>query len=392
MSIVEVTRPIVGGVDTHLDVHVAAAVDLVGGLLGVESFPTTPAGYHDLSSWLSAFGPVERVGVEGTGTYGAGLARHLSVSGIVVVEVDRPNRQARRRNGKSDELDAIEAARAALSGRASGAAKSATGNVEALRMLLVAKRSARSIRIKTVGQLRHLVITAPDDLRGRLGGLTTKALIRQAAALRPRPGSDPLAHAINTAIVTLARRVQAINTEIAALDAHIDALVRGTAPALLKVYGVGSDTAAIFLTAAGDNPGRIRSEAAWAKICGRRPGSRRLRQDQRPTPPQPRRQPPSQPRPVASRAHPPRPTRAPHGRLHAPSPGRGPHQARDHPGPQTLRRTRDLPAAPDLTTGSYHRVTVTGLAQDCPDTPNRSRPPIDLPSRHRHPRRTALAK
>ena len=268
MSIVEVTRPIVGGVDTHLDVHVAAAVDPVGGLLGVESFPTTPAGYHELSSWLSSFGPVERVGVEGTGSYGAGLARHLSASGIVVVEVDRPNRQARRRNGKSDELDAIEAARAALSGRASGAAKSATGNVEALRTLLVAKRSARSIRIKTIGQLRHLVITAPDDLRDRLGGLTTKALIRQAAGLRPRPGSDPLGHAIKTAIVTLARRVQAINTEIAALDAHIDALVRATAPALLEVYGVGSDTAAIFLTAAGDNPGRIRSEAAWAKICG----------------------------------------------------------------------------------------------------------------------------
>jgi hypothetical protein len=110
MSIVGVTRPIVGGVDTHLDVHVAAAADLVGGLLGVASFPTTPAGYHDLSSWLSSFGSVERVGVEGTGTYGAGLARHLSASGIVVVEVDRPNRQARRRDGKSDELDAIEAA------------------------------------------------------------------------------------------------------------------------------------------------------------------------------------------------------------------------------------------------------------------------------------------
>jgi transposase len=268
MSIVEVTRPVVGGVDTHLDVHVAAAVDPVGGLLGVESFPTTPAGYHDLSSWLSSFGPVERVGVEGTGSYGAGLARHLSASGIVVVEVDRPNRQTRRRNGKSDELDAIEAARAALSGRASGAAKSATGNVEALRTLLVAKRSARSIRIKTIGQLRHLVITAPDNLRDRLGGLTTKALIRQAAALRRRPGSDPMGHAIKTAIVTLARRVQAINTEIGALDAHIDTLVRATAPALLEVYGVGSDTAAIFLTTAGDNPGRIRSEAAWAKICG----------------------------------------------------------------------------------------------------------------------------
>ena len=134
--------------------------------------------------------------------------------------------------------------------------------------LLVAKRSARSIRIRTIGQLRHVVITAPDDLRDRLGGLTTKALIRQAAALRPRPGTDPVTHTIKTAMATLARRVQAINAEIAALDARIEALVVATAPALLEVYGVGSDTAAILLTAAGDNPGRIRSEAAWARICG----------------------------------------------------------------------------------------------------------------------------
>ena len=111
MTIVEVARPIVGGVDTHLDVHVAAAVDALGGLLGVRSFPTTLAGYHALSLWLGSFGLVERVGVEGTGTYGAGLARHLAASGITVIEVDRPNRQERRRNGKSDELDAIEAAR-----------------------------------------------------------------------------------------------------------------------------------------------------------------------------------------------------------------------------------------------------------------------------------------
>ena len=277
MPIVEVTRPVVGGVDTHLDVHVAAVVDPVGGLLGVESFPTTPAGYHDLAEWLESFGPVERVGVEGTGTSGAGLARHLSASGVAVVEVDRPNRQARRRNGKSDELDAIEAARAALSGRASGMAKAATGNVEALRTLLVAKRSARSIRIKTIGQLRHLVVTAPDDLRGHLGGLSTKALIRQAGALRPRTGSHPVRHAIKTAIVSLARRVQAINTEIAALDAQIETLVRATAPALLDVYGAGPDTAAILLTAAGDNPGRIRSEAWRAAVDLPDPGRPSMR-------------------------------------------------------------------------------------------------------------------
>ncbi|HEY1741264.1 MAG TPA: IS110 family transposase [Acidimicrobiia bacterium] len=271
MTIVETTRPITGGVDTHLDLHVAAAIDQVGGVLGVRSFPVTVAGYHDLSSWLSAFGPVERVGVEGTGAYGAGLARHLAASGITVIEVDRPNRQERRRNGKSDELDAVEAARAVLSGRARGHAKGGDGNVEALRALLVAKRSARSIRIRTAGQLRHLVVTAPDDLRERLSGLTTTSLISEAAALRPRVNGDVVRHATKTALVTLARRVQAINAEIVVLDRQLDTLVRATAPQLLEVYGVGVDTAAILLVAAGDNTHRLRSEAAWAHLCGAAP-------------------------------------------------------------------------------------------------------------------------
>jgi transposase len=268
MSIVEVARPIVGGVDTHLDVHVAAAVDANGGVLGVRSFPTTPAGYRALSVWLGSFGPIERVGVEGTGAYGAGLARHLAVCGLTVFEVDRPNRQERRRNGKSDELDAIEAARAVVSGRARGLAKTATGNVEALRALLVAKRSARSIRISTTVQLRHLIVTAPDDVRTQFAGLTTKAVINRAAALRPRAGTDSALHATKTVIVTLARRVHAINDEIAGIDRQLEALVRQTGPRLLEVYGIGIDTAAILLVAAGDNAQRIRSEAAWAKLCG----------------------------------------------------------------------------------------------------------------------------
>src|ERR671911_1825977 len=268
MTILSSTRLVTGGVDTHLDVHVAAVVDANGGVLAVESFPTTPAGHQALSAWLLSFGAVGRVGVEGTGAYGAGLARHLGREGFVVIEVDRPNRQERRRNGKSDQLDAIEAARGALSGRAKGHAKGGTGNVEALRALLVAKRSARSIRIRTTGQLRHLVITAPDDLRVRLSELTAKALITEAAALRARPGNDPVRYATKTAIVTLARRVQAINAEIAVLDRHIDTLVRATAPGLTAVYGVGADTAAILLVAAGDNATRIHSEAAWAHLCG----------------------------------------------------------------------------------------------------------------------------
>ena len=142
MTIVE-TRPITGGVDTHLDIHVAAALDSNGGTLGVESFPTTNVGFADLHTWLCSFGTLARVGVEGTGAYGAGLARFLRTTGAVVIEVDRPNRQARRRHGKSDSIDAVEAARAALSGRAHGVAKTADGNVEAIRVLLIAFRSGR---------------------------------------------------------------------------------------------------------------------------------------------------------------------------------------------------------------------------------------------------------
>jgi transposase len=152
MTIVEGTRAVTGGVDTHLDVHVAAALDDVGGLLGVESFEASPAGNDKLLCWLGSFGSVVRVGVEGTGSYGAGLARFLRAGGVEVVEVDRPNRQARRRTGKSDPADAVEAARAALSGRAQGAGKTRDGNVEAIRALVVASaapgppRSRRSIR------------------------------------------------------------------------------------------------------------------------------------------------------------------------------------------------------------------------------------------------------
>jgi transposase len=143
-------------VDTHLDVHVAAVLDHIGGLLGVEQFSTGPAGDRQLLEWLSGFGPVARVGVEGTGSYGAGLARHLRTQGVEVVEVDRPNRQERRRRGKTDTVDAIEAARAAQAGRQLGAPKTRDGNVEAIRALVVAKRSARDCRIKTMNQIRHL--------------------------------------------------------------------------------------------------------------------------------------------------------------------------------------------------------------------------------------------
>ena len=189
MTIVE-TRAVTGGVDTHADTHVAAALDPIGGLLGIEEFPVGPAGYARLLGWLGGFGTVVLVGIEGTGSYGAGLARHVTAASMRVVEVDRSDRQDRRRQGKSDPLDAVSAARAAQSGRARGAPKGRDGAVEAIRALMVAKRSARSERVQAINQARALVLTGPDDLRTRFARHTAAGLVSELAALRPRPGTS----------------------------------------------------------------------------------------------------------------------------------------------------------------------------------------------------------
>ncbi len=262
------TRRVTGGVDTHLDVHVAAALDPLGGLLGTKSFEVNPAGYKSLLSWLESFGAVGKVGVEGTGSYGAGLARFLHRHGVDVIEVDRPNRAERRRSGKSDPLDAVEAARSALNGRAKSVAKTKDGAVEAIRVLLVAKRSARQARVKAVVQVRHLVVTAPDVLHRRLKGLTVSALVKEGAKLRPAQSSDPVTAATKAAVSSLARRIQALERELTDLDAKINSLLAVTAPELLALFGVGPDTAAALLVTAGDNPERLHSEAAFAHLCG----------------------------------------------------------------------------------------------------------------------------
>jgi transposase len=268
MTIVEAARAVTGGVDTHLDVHVAAALDPLGALLGTERFGTDPAGYKALLAWLESFGPVTKVGVEGTGSYGAGLARFLRGADLEVIEVDRPNRAERRRSGKSDPLDAVEAARAALGGRAKSISKSKDGAVEAIRVLVVAKRSARQARVKALTQMRHLVITAPDQLRCRLKGLSVAALVAEAARLRPSRSGDAVMAAHKAALCSLARRIQGLEDEIAELDERIEKLLMRTAPELLSRFGVGPDTAAALLVSAGDNPERLHSEAAWAHLCG----------------------------------------------------------------------------------------------------------------------------
>jgi transposase len=270
MTMTTLPLGITGGVDTHLDVHVAAALDDRGALLGVESFPTTPAGYRGLLCWLRGFGALALVGVEGTGSYGAGLTRHLHREAVRVVEVDRPNRQRRRRRGKSDPQDAISAARAAQSGDATGEAKTRDGNVEAMRVLRLARLSARKARTQALNQMRAIISTAPEPVRAELRDLNVYRLLERAASYRPGTRRD-LASVTKFTLRMLARRALALEAEIAELDAILEPLVADTAPALIARPGIGTETASALLVAAGDNPERLRNEATFAHLCGAAP-------------------------------------------------------------------------------------------------------------------------
>lgn len=266
-SVTERSEPVTGGIDTHKDLHVAAVVDQTGRILATAEFPTTTVGHRAVLRWFRRHGDLVRVGIEGTGAYGAGIARFLTAAGVVVVEVDRPNRQFRRRRGKSDPVDAEAAARAALNGEASGAPKTRAGAVEAIRALRVARRSALKARTQAANQLHALVLTAPDKLRHRLRGLPLTDLVATAARFRTNTG-HPTDIEIKSALASIARRWQFLTDEITALDARLDQLVGRTAPDLIERHGVGTDTAGALLVAAGDNPDRLRSEASFAALCG----------------------------------------------------------------------------------------------------------------------------
>jgi transposase len=262
-------RVVFGGVDTHKDMHVAALLDGAGRLLGTAEFPTTRAGYRQLSGWLCAAGTVARVGVEGTGSYGAGICRWLTAAGIEVVEVNRPDRSQRRRRGKSDILDAAAAAEAARSGLRIAIPKSRDGQVEAVRVLRLARGSAVKARTKTLQQLQQLIVTAPGQLRDQVRGLPRMKLIRGCAGWRPdsHQAADP-AVATRIAMKTLARRYLQLSEEINEIDRLLDGLVADMAPQLIAVFGIGTETAGQFLVTAGDNPDRIKSEGAFAMLCG----------------------------------------------------------------------------------------------------------------------------
>ncbi len=258
----------VGGVDTHGQTHHAAVLDHVGRELGDHEFPTTPNGYRALLTWLRGHGRLERVGVEGTGTYGAALYRHLRAAGVEVVEVDRPDRKERRAKGKSDPLDAFSAARAALAGRATGTPKARDGRVEAIRVLRVARNSAVKARSQTTNQLKALLVSAPAELREQLRALTATVLITACARLRPAGEVADPEHATKTALRRLARRHQFLSEEISDADAELRTLVTTVAPGLTALPGVGTQVAGQILTTVGDNPDRLHSEAAFAHLCG----------------------------------------------------------------------------------------------------------------------------
>lgn len=259
---------VVLGVDTHLDFHVAVVLDHLGRHLGELRVPTTVSGYRSLVSWAEGFGPIGCAGVEGTGSYGAGLVRHLKAARIPVVEVERPKRRHLRRNGKSDPKDAQAAARAVLAGEPAGVPKSGDGRVEMIRMLRGARRSAVKARVQAANQLQALRVTAPDELRHRLRRLSTKRLVEAAARLRPSANPNDVEEATKFALRSLARRHLKLSEEIAELDAQLERLVADTVPGLLRSPGIGTNHAATLLVLAGDNPERLKSEASFASLCG----------------------------------------------------------------------------------------------------------------------------
>jgi transposase len=268
---------VIGGADTHKHVHHAAVVSSTGELLDTAEFGANDAGYEGLLAWMRSHGTVRAIGVEGTGFYGAALTQFLTSEGQTVIEVNRPNPSARRADGKSDRLDAEQAARAVLGKTASAIPKTKTGPVEVIRILRVTRSSAVKARTQAFNALHGIVVGAPSPLRDELIHLTKRTLVNRCLELRPE-GTDLvdlsnnsdrlLVAATKTALRDLARRWKALDQEINKLSRQVKALVELTAPELVGLFGVGAELAGQFLVTAGDNPERIRNEAAFAKLCG----------------------------------------------------------------------------------------------------------------------------
>jgi transposase len=262
-----VDREVVLGVDTHAAIHVAVVLSALGRLLSTCEFPTTTAGYRDLIAWARGHGELRQAGVEGTGSYGAALTRLLRAGGVHVIEVNRPDRSARRRRGKSDVVDAEAAARAVLAQTATATPKTADGPVEAMRILKLAKGSAVKARVQALNQLRAVLVNADPELRDALRSLRTQQLIAACAALEVDRGDAVTTATVHT-LRQLGRRIQYLADEIREFERRIAAAVASTAPRLLDLHGIGPDAAATLLITAGDNPQRLTSEASFAALCG----------------------------------------------------------------------------------------------------------------------------
>lgn len=260
-------RRIIVGVDTHKHLHVAVAIDHLGVRLEDRSFPADTNGYTALAVWAEGLGRVEAFGVEGTGSYGAGLASALRRRGHRLVEVNRGNRQARRANGKSDSADAETAARQVLAGVATAVPALADGQVEMIRQVKIARDTAVKARTTAMITLKQVVVNAPAELREQLALLGDKALISRCAGVRAGHIADTTASTKYT-LRTLARRRQTPNAEIADVDGVLDRLTTEAAPTLRHAFGVGLDIAAEMLIVFGDNPDRVHSDAAFAKLYG----------------------------------------------------------------------------------------------------------------------------
>jgi transposase len=257
------------GVDTHADVHVAAALDDRGRQLDTLEFDATAAGSEGLLVWAASFGPLVEFGVEGTGSYGKDLTRALIAAGHVVQEVIRPNRQQRRRNGKSDRADAAAAARTVQAGEAAGVAKAPDGTVEDLRVLRVAREGAVKARTQAINAFKSLLVTGPADLRASTRHRSVKKMVAGAAGWDLNHGTSNTA--THVALRSIALRIQQLDREVAELTRQRDQLVESTAPEMLARHGVGPHSATNLLIAAGDNPHRLVSEAAFAMLCGAAP-------------------------------------------------------------------------------------------------------------------------
>lgn len=269
----EIPCRVIGGVDTNKDQHVAAALDQVGRLLGIAEFPATGDGYQRLHAWLARHGEIDAVGIEGCGSWGAGLARHLNTVDVAVVEVNRPNRQTGRRRGKSDSLGAEAAARAVLNGEAKATPKSGDGPVEALRQLRVARAGVVKARTAAANQLHSLLDTAPDALRAQMAELTFKQKVALAEKFRPGTGNDVDA-STRRALRSVARRWRFLHEEAKELQAETKRIIDAIAPQLVARPGVGYETAGQLVVTAGDNPERLLSERSFAALYV--PQSRRL--------------------------------------------------------------------------------------------------------------------